>query len=104
MRILVQNLKFQAILGILDFERQIEQEILVNAKFEADEFIDYAEVCKEIELKFKGQKFLLIEDALKFFENFYKEKFQTLSYFYMQILKPKILPNAVVGVEFEKKF
>ncbi|MBR2156675.1 MAG: dihydroneopterin aldolase [Campylobacter sp.] len=101
MRILIENLEFECIIGILDFERNSPQPVRICTKFEADEFIDYAKICAELEKIFKEQKFELIEDALNFCKVKFKEKFPTLKYFYMKILKPKILPNAVVGVELE---
>lgn len=104
MRILVENLKFKTVIGILDFEREKEQEICVNAKFEADEFIDYAEICKDICGIFKKRKFRLVEDALNFFDDYYRVKFESLKYFYMKILKTEILPNAKVGAEIEKNY
>ena len=102
MRVLIENLEFRTIIGILDFEREKPQLVRICAKFEADEFIDYAKTCTEFEKIFNEQKFELVEDALKFCEAKFKEKFPTLKYFYMKILKPQILQNAVVGVETEK--
>lgn len=102
MRILIENLEFECIIGILDFERNSPQPVRICAKFEADEFIDYAKTCTELEKIFKEQKFELIEDALNFCEAKFKKEIHTLKYFYMKILKPKILQNAVVGAEIEK--
>ena len=49
MRILIENLEFECIIGILDFERNSPQLVRICAKFEADEFIDYAKICAELE-------------------------------------------------------
>ena len=103
-RVLIQNFKFEAIIGILDFERERKQEILINAKFGADEFIDYAKSCEFIKSSFENEKFLLVEDALNFFATKFKERHSTLKYFYMQIFKPQILSSATVGAEIEINF
>ena len=65
MTIHVENLKFQCIIGILDFERTAPQDVIINLHINYDykeDFIDYAKVVafiKEIMLK---SEFLLIED------------------------------------------
>ena len=102
--ILIENLKFKCIIGLLEFERVKEQEICVDAKFKASEFVDYALVCEIFENDFKKQKFLKVEDALCFFESKFKEKYKSLSYFYMKIIKTKIIVNASVGAIIEQEY
>lgn len=100
--VLVENLEFDCVIGLLDFERVNEQKIIVSAKFRAKEFIDYAKICEFIKAEFKEKKFLKLEDSLAYFELKFKEKFRTLEFFYMKILKPQILIGGVVGAEIEK--
>lgn len=99
--ILVENLEFDCIIGLLEFERTRVQKICINAKFRADEFLDYALICEIIETDFKKEKFLKVEDALNFFKSKFKSKFKTLNYFYMKIIKMEIIKNANVGAMIE---
>ena len=49
MKIEISDLTFKCIIGILDFERQEKQRVIVNLSFDYEfkngSFIDYAEVC-----------------------------------------------------------
>lgn len=99
--VFIKELSFETIIGLLDFERVKPQKIVVDASFVADEFVDYAEVCKEIISLFKSEQFYKIENALEFFANFYKEKFQNLRKFFMSVTKTEIIENARVGVSIE---
>ncbi|MCI6988956.1 MAG: dihydroneopterin aldolase [Campylobacter sp.] len=99
--VFVRDLSFEAIIGIFDFERDNPQKIVVDASFVADEFVDYAEVCKEIISLFKSERFYKVEDALEFFANFYKEKFQNLRKFTMSVTKTEIIENTRVGASIE---
>lgn len=101
-KIVVKALKFKTIIGLLDFERTTEQFVEISLKFGSSEFMDYAQICKELEEIFNKNQFFTIEEALEFCLSHFKAKFPTLSYFYMEILKPDILQNAVVGCELEK--
>ena len=103
-KILIEKLEFGAIIGTLDFERKREQRVRVWAKLAAEEFIDYAQVCEYIKAEFREKKFRLVEDALRYFAQEFHSKFRSMDYFYMKILKPKILQDASVGAEIEIKF
>lgn len=107
MTIHIEDLRFYAILGILDFERVQEQEIIVDLVLEytfASEFIDYSEVAKSITSEMKNQKFLLIEDALLFFQDHLKQKFPQINTLDLKITKPSIMPDCKVSVSIQKKF
>jgi dihydroneopterin aldolase len=101
MTIHVEDLKFQCILGILDFERVKEQDIIINLKLDyhyENAFINYAEVVECVKIHTKESKFLLIEDALLFLSTKLKEKFPLTNTLHMKITKPSILPDAKVSV------
>ena len=106
-RIIIENLEFEAIIGILPEERKKAQKVLVNAEIEYEDkenFIDYAEVCKIIENLMKEKKFLLIEDALEAIECVLLEKYPQIKSLKLKIQKPEILKNALVGVEILRKY
>ena len=99
MKILISNLTFKCIVGILDFERIKKQKVIINLSFEykfsKDSFINYAEISTLVKETMKKEKFLLLEDAILHFEKLlYKNyKIKKLS---IQISKPDILKDCVV--------
>ena len=101
MQIHIEDLKFQAIIGILDFERVKEQDILVNLTLQydfTDEFINYAELSELIKSYIQKNKFLLIEDALSSLSTKLKKTFPLINTLNLKITKPSILPDAIVSV------
>ena len=101
MTIYVEDLKFQAILGILDFERTSPQDIIVNLKIDynyTDSFINYADISSFIKSRMIEEKFLLIEDALDSISKELQKEFHLINTIYLKITKPSILPDAKVSV------
>jgi len=104
MTISIRALHFQAILGILDFERtspqriEVDCEITYSYKKEERGFLDYAEASSLIESTIKEEKFLLIEEALETLFANLKAKFPQIETIKITICKPDILPNCRVCV------
>ena len=101
MTIHIENLKFQSIIGILDFERITPQEIVINLTIDyqyKNDFINYAEVVEILRSDMIFHKFLLIEDALNHFSTKLKKEFPLIEEFSIKITKPSILDNCVVSV------
>ncbi len=101
MTIHIEDLKFQAILGILNFERTTAQNIVINIKIDynyTDNFINYAEVVSLLKSHMIEEKFLLIEDALNSLSKKLKKEFHLINTMYLKITKPSILPDAKVSV------
>jgi len=97
----IEDLKFQTIIGILDFERTTPQNIIVNLSLEyhyEDKFINYADVSALIKKTMQTQKFLLIEDALVFLSDILKKEFNKINTLQLKITKPSILPDCRVSV------
>ena len=101
MKIEIEELNFLCIIGILDFERENPQEIIINLSidytFESD-FINYAEVVDCIKTTMIEKKYFLIEDALLELPKIIKNKFPLLESLYIKITKPSILSDAKVSV------
>lgn len=95
--VFVKNLSFDTIIGVLDFERYTKQKVKISANLNADEFIDYAELCQYFIDKFNEKQFLKVEDALNFFKTDLKAKFATLKRIKLKITKPQIIENSEVG-------
>ena len=102
MKISIENLKFQCIIGILDFEREKAQDVIINIQITYNynnEFINYAEVVEFIKTTMKNKKYFLIEDALSDLSQLLKEKFLKINSLSLKITKPSILPDCTVSVE-----
>lgn len=101
MKIQIKDLSFKCIIGILDFERIKKQKVLIDIsfeyKFKKDSFIDYSEVSTYIQEQMKKKKFLLIEDAINFFEKKLSKKYK-IKNLQIKISKPTILKNCIVSV------
>lgn len=107
MTIFIEDLKFQAILGILDFERVELQDIIVDLKIKylyEEEFINYADIANCIRSSMQKEKFLLIEDALEYFQKHLKQKFPQIHALDLKITKPSIIPDCKVSVSIQKDF
>ena len=101
MTIHIENLKFQCIIGILDFERITPQDVIINLSIEYNykkEFINYADVAEMIKKSMIEKRFLLLEDALSQISKKLKEKFLLINRLNLKITKPSILPDSTVSV------
>jgi len=97
----IENLKFQCIIGILDFERITPQDVIINLSIDyhyKDDFINYADVVQLIKDEMIKSKFLLLEDALEEISIKLKEKFLLINILKLKITKPAILPDSIVSV------
>ncbi|EDM23535.1 dihydroneopterin aldolase [Caminibacter mediatlanticus TB-2] len=105
--IVIDDLSFRAILGLLENERKEEQLVVVCAKIgyeDKKEYVDYAKVCDIIQNTIIEGKFKLIEDAIDEVESKLKESFPQMKALYLKIRKPEILKNALAGVEILRKY
>ena len=104
LKVNINELTFDCIIGILDEERTTPQKVVVDISFEyffkedGSNFVDYAKVALYVEETMKEQQFKLIEDAILYIRQNLKEKFQIVN-LKLKIAKPTILPNAIVSVE-----
>ncbi len=107
MTIHVEELEFQCIIGILDFERVTPQDICINLTIDysyTNEFINYADITQVIKKSMIEEQFLLIEDALFYLSTKLKEKFPLINELHLKISKPSILPDCKVSVSNFYKF
>lgn len=102
MTIYIEDLKFQCIIGILDFERENPQDVIINLTIKynyIDTFINYADVAEHIKSQMIKNKFLLIEDALESLTQTLTDKFNQIQNLTIKITKPSILADCKVSVE-----
>jgi len=103
MRIYIEDLTFDAIIGILPKERITPQRVIINVELDYDYkknvFINYADAAKIIENDIKKSKYRLIEDALLSLNSVLKDNFTQISSIKLKISKPTILDHCGVSVE-----
>jgi len=101
MTIHVEDLKFQCIIGILDFERITPQDIIINLSIDYDYkygFINYANIvstCRDLMIK---SQFRLIEDAINSINLKLNKEYKAIKSIKIKLSKPSILPDCIVSV------
>ncbi|GAA9616162.1 dihydroneopterin aldolase [Helicobacter pylori] len=98
----IHNLVFEAILGILEFERLKPQKISVNldlfyTQLPNKAYLDYIKIQELIQKMIQENQYLLIEDALKDLSHALKTRYSEISELYLKISKLEISPNSQVG-------
>ena len=104
LKININELTFDCIIGILDFERVTKQKVVVDISFEyfynedGSNFIDYSHVAKFAQSSMENEQFKLIEDAILYIRKGLKSKYD-IKNLKVKISKPDIMPNCIVSVE-----
>jgi dihydroneopterin aldolase len=103
MKIFIEHLTFNCIIGILDFERKKEQKVIIDISFKYNyknekTFINYSQITKKVEKIMKKRKFELLEEAIIFIENYLNCKYK-IKKLQIKISKPNILTNCIVSVK-----
>ncbi|GAA9986680.1 dihydroneopterin aldolase [Helicobacter pylori] len=98
----IYNLVFEAILGILEFERLKPQKISVNldlfyTQLPNKAYLDYIKIQELIQKMMQENQYLLIEDALKDLSHALKTRYNEISELHLKISKLEISPNSQVG-------
>jgi len=103
MKILIEDLTFETILGILEHERTTPQKVRIDCEidyhYRDGAFINYAEAADLIRTVMDREQFELIEDALDTLSATLKQTFPLISTLILTIHKPDILSNCSVGVQ-----
>ena len=102
MTIHIDKLDIACIVGLLDFEREREQRVLLSLEidypYSTDHFLDYGKVVFMIEQNLKTEKYLLLEEALLGIKTVLFNAFPLIERLQIQIRKPDILPHCSVGL------
>ncbi len=101
MTIHIEELKFQSIIGILDFERVTPQDIIINMSIKyryEDGFINYADIVQMLKETMIKSEFLLIEEALDAINVIATKKYPSIQNIKIKITKPSILKDCSVSV------
>lgn len=110
--IIIDQLKVTAIVGIMEWERQVPQELLLDLKLTTDivkatesknidDAVDYSRVCIEIEKFIQQEKFELLETLLHECCHFLLNQF-SVDKIFMRCIKTQVLSNTSgVGIEMD---
>ena len=102
MKIHIESLQIDAIIGLLDFERLKEQRVIVDLELEyhysKKSFINYADIAKLIELQIIESQYELLEDALLELKENITAKYPKIQTLFLKISKPDILDNSSVAL------
>jgi dihydroneopterin aldolase len=106
--LVIEKLEFEAIIGLLESERQTPQRVEIWAKVGVDHkkksMVDYVLIRDVIQESVINEKFFTIEEALLKISKKIGKISPRITKVSLKILKPSILQNAVVGVKIKKKF
>ena len=99
----IQELTFESIIGILDFERNTPQKVIIDISFTYNysdnekDFVDYSKVAELVKTTMIEKKFELIEEAIIYLEELLYKTFP-ITNLLIKIAKPDILEDCVVSV------
>jgi len=102
MTIHIEKLTFEAIIGLLDFEREHTQRVVIDLEaaydYENDTFIDYADLAETITARVRQRRYELLEEALLDLETLIHSSYPHITALYLKIQKPDILQNCQVAL------
>ena len=102
MTIHIEALTFDVIIGLLDFERERPQRVIIDleASYEDHdgEFIDYADMVLLIQNELKEKRYELLEDALLGLKEVLYSSYPQIQKLFLKISKPDILPQCTVSL------
>lgn len=102
MTIHIEALTFDVIIGLLDFERDKPQKVIIDLEasyaYTENEFIDYADMVLLIQNELKEKRYTLLEDALLSVKNVIITTYPQLKSLSLKIAKPDILPECSVAL------
>ena len=102
MTIHIEALTFDVIIGLLDFERDRPQTVIVDLAasydYSDDAFIDYADMVVLIQNELKDKRYALLENALLGVKDVLYTAYPQLKTLSLKISKPDILPECNVAL------
>jgi dihydroneopterin aldolase len=102
MTIHIEDLSFDVIIGLLDFERDKPQRVIINLEASYDyndnKFIDYADMVLLIQNELREKRYELLENALLGLKEILYTTYPDLKTLSLKISKPDILPECTVSL------
>jgi len=107
MTIHIEALTFEAIIGLLDFERESPQRVVVDLEATypyEDTFLDYALIAESIMVHIKKRRYELLEEALLGIKEELLENYPQITKLKLKITKPDIIAECSVALSHTWKF
>ncbi len=108
MQIHIEALTFDTIIGLLDFERERPQKVIIDLsaeyEYHQNDFIDYADIVALIKDELRTKRYELLEDALLGLKELLIQTFPQIKMLTLKIAKPDILPGCVVAISETWKY
>ncbi len=102
MTIHIEALTFDVIIGLLDFERDQPQRVIIDLEasynYKDNVFIDYADMVTLIKEDLKVKRYELLENALLGLKELLCTTYPQLQTLVLKISKPDILPECTVAL------
>ena len=102
MTIHIEELSFECIIGILNFERVTPQRVIINLtinyNYQENNFINYADVISSIETQMIEKKYQLLETAIDEVGKYLLTTYPHIKSLNLKITKPDIISNAKVSL------
>lgn len=102
MTIHVEALTFNVIIGLLDFEREKPQRVIIDLEadysYEKNNFIDYADMVLLIQNELKEKRYELLEEALLGLKSVIYSTYPQLQTLSIKLAKPDIVPECSVAL------
>jgi len=102
MTIHIEALTLDVIIGLLDFEREHTQRVVIEMEAEytyrEENFIDYADIVMLIENALKEKRYELLEEALLGLKSLIVTAYPQIESLRLKITKPDILPQCHVAL------
>ena len=108
MTIHIDVLEFDVIIGLLDFERDRPQRVIIDLEasynYSNENFIDYADMVFLIQKELKEKRYELLEEALLGVKNRLYTSYPQLKTLKLKIAKPDILSECSVALSNSWEF
>ncbi|BAF72925.1 dihydroneopterin aldolase [Sulfurovum sp. NBC37-1] len=102
MTIHIKALTLDVIIGLLDFEREHTQKVIIDTEadydYDEENFIDYADIVILIETELKEKRYELLEEALLGLKSVITTAYPQIETLSLKITKPDILPKCSVAL------
>jgi len=108
MTIHIDALQFDVIIGLLDFERDRPQRVIIDMEasydYSNENFVNYADMVILIQQNLKEKRYELLEEALLGLKNILFTNYPQLKTLKLKIAKPDILTECSVALSSSWKF
>jgi len=108
MTIHIEALTFNVIIGLLDYERDRPQRVIIDLDasydYSDENFIDYADMVFLMQKELREKRYKLLEEALLGIKNVLYSTYPQLKTLSLKIAKPDILSECSVALSNSWKF